>query len=421
MVDLNIGGERMLTVARSTLTQEEVSMLGAMFSGRHMLTRDTVGRVYIDRDPKPFSYVLDYLRNGGVLPANIPVDEQERARVQQEFNYFLLDVELNPPAPKSLAAIFAEHAYTEHTLHPPASGAEDRMCYDVSASDRYAVVLHQRRTSDASGSVGRVAEAWDLVDGVQFNLEAPDGDRSPMCNPSIHEHNMVAVHRPNKVVVWDLSRGGRIAKTLELEAVEGQAGAFTTQDHCDISQKFVVFTQEGAVYVWDRQTWARRHIAMGPGRVLIRLYESDLAVLRASRLTNYDLARDAETCHWACRPGSAYRHIVRSGHTAVCSAIGNSSPVQFDIFDLSTRAYVRTIGPVIGALTIQHMLCSHDTVAIMCDDATRLVDLKTGQTVIVDNSKLSDFSLLPCGQRLVRVPRRWAPNTPKVLTVYEST
>lgn len=51
-IDLNIGGERTVKVARRTLALVENSMLGAMFSGRHTLQTDDTGNVYIDRDPR---------------------------------------------------------------------------------------------------------------------------------------------------------------------------------------------------------------------------------------------------------------------------------------------------------------------------------------------------------------------------------
>lgn len=52
MIGLNIGGERMVTVARKTLTLVEDSMLSAMFSGRHVLKTDSAGKVWIDRDSR---------------------------------------------------------------------------------------------------------------------------------------------------------------------------------------------------------------------------------------------------------------------------------------------------------------------------------------------------------------------------------
>ena len=46
------------------------------------------GRALIDREPSPFSYVLDYLRNGGALPPLPKDDEQLLQRIREEFDYF---------------------------------------------------------------------------------------------------------------------------------------------------------------------------------------------------------------------------------------------------------------------------------------------------------------------------------------------
>ena len=45
LVQLSVGGERFLSVPRSTLTAVEDSMLAAMFSGRHKLKTDDNGKV----------------------------------------------------------------------------------------------------------------------------------------------------------------------------------------------------------------------------------------------------------------------------------------------------------------------------------------------------------------------------------------
>lgn len=91
-VGLRVGGELDATVARSALTLFDKSMLAAMFNGRHKLDTDSDGKVFIDRDPKYFSYVLDYLRNGGNMPVALPEDEVERQRVWAEFDYFMVPV-----------------------------------------------------------------------------------------------------------------------------------------------------------------------------------------------------------------------------------------------------------------------------------------------------------------------------------------
>ena len=101
MVNLNIGGERFVTVPRSTLTDSAPdSMIAAMFSGRHKLRTDDNGRAYIDRSAKHFDYILDYLRNGGSLPAPSTADQElERVRAGTCLSGFVWIIlrDLSPP------------------------------------------------------------------------------------------------------------------------------------------------------------------------------------------------------------------------------------------------------------------------------------------------------------------------------------
>ena len=51
---------------------------------------DTEGYYFLDRDPKYACIVLDFLRNGGRLPANMPhPDDPEYARIREEFDRLL--------------------------------------------------------------------------------------------------------------------------------------------------------------------------------------------------------------------------------------------------------------------------------------------------------------------------------------------
>lgn len=57
------------------------SVLEAMFSGRHMLDKKNE-KVFIDRDPKAFKMMIDFIRNNGKL-----YEDQEK-------NYKMLQIEL---------------------------------------------------------------------------------------------------------------------------------------------------------------------------------------------------------------------------------------------------------------------------------------------------------------------------------------
>lgn len=66
IVRLNVGGRSFVTT-RSTLLMDPSSMLAAMFSGNHQPgLRDATGALFIDRSPRHFEAVLEFLRTGRV-------------------------------------------------------------------------------------------------------------------------------------------------------------------------------------------------------------------------------------------------------------------------------------------------------------------------------------------------------------------
>ena len=86
----------------------------------HQVATDNEGRFLIDRNPRYFAYVLDYLRNGGVLPGNLPSEEEEEEeyiRVREEFDYFLLTADAFPEGSRTLAEMVEEGMYVTETLH----------------------------------------------------------------------------------------------------------------------------------------------------------------------------------------------------------------------------------------------------------------------------------------------------------------
>jgi hypothetical protein len=76
-VRLDVGGH-VFTTSLLTLTKDPSSMLSAMFSGRHSITREADGSFFIDRDGTYFRYILNFLRDGGFRPGTLPPDAQAR-------------------------------------------------------------------------------------------------------------------------------------------------------------------------------------------------------------------------------------------------------------------------------------------------------------------------------------------------------
>jgi len=61
--------------------------MGLMFSGRFPLVKESDGSIFIDRSPKHFSLILDFLRDGEV---SLPTDPLLLEEILREVNYYQL-------------------------------------------------------------------------------------------------------------------------------------------------------------------------------------------------------------------------------------------------------------------------------------------------------------------------------------------
>lgn len=87
IVTLSVGGTEYQTTL-STLTKNPESMLAAMFSGRHGLSKDAKGRHFIDRDGELFRFVLNFLRDSTLI---VPSDNTVLlGELLKEAEYFQL-------------------------------------------------------------------------------------------------------------------------------------------------------------------------------------------------------------------------------------------------------------------------------------------------------------------------------------------
>lgn len=97
----------MFATRLSTLLRYPDSMLAVMFSGRHVIDKDSDGNHFIDRDGTHFNYILNFLRNERDLP---PVSLSEA--VLQEAMFYgitpLIDILKNSPP------LFAEYVVRQN-------------------------------------------------------------------------------------------------------------------------------------------------------------------------------------------------------------------------------------------------------------------------------------------------------------------
>ncbi|CAL2033870.1 unnamed protein product [Caenorhabditis brenneri] len=86
IVELNIGGTAFQTT-KSTLTTFD-GFFKTMLETGVPLEKDETGAIFIDRSPKHFELILNYMRDGSV---NIPDSKSDIQEIQTEAQYYLLD------------------------------------------------------------------------------------------------------------------------------------------------------------------------------------------------------------------------------------------------------------------------------------------------------------------------------------------
>jgi len=87
MINFNIGG-RMFTTSLSNLQRYPESYFGVMFSGRWDSKPGEDGRYFIDRSPRVFDYILDYLRGEQLELELIP--KEDKALLLREAKFYQL-------------------------------------------------------------------------------------------------------------------------------------------------------------------------------------------------------------------------------------------------------------------------------------------------------------------------------------------
>jgi len=136
-VELNVGGKIFATTF-ATLTRE-ISLLSVLVSGgagtENFVKYDREGRIFIDRDPTYFRWLLNYLRDGYLV--TIPGLLQERLEILHEARFYRLD---------SLASIIASpHQYVQPHPYVTQQIAAQAALANAAAAQMQAQVQAQNR------------------------------------------------------------------------------------------------------------------------------------------------------------------------------------------------------------------------------------------------------------------------------------
>jgi len=127
IINLNVGGMRFSTTL-ATLNTFPDSMLGAMFSGRHTITK-TDGEYFFDRSGRLFCYILDFLRDPTY---KIDITGTDLEQLKKEAAFFSIDDVMFPPPPPVPVPVapfnFNDHEGDTWNITPNADGVYYGSC-----------------------------------------------------------------------------------------------------------------------------------------------------------------------------------------------------------------------------------------------------------------------------------------------------
>ena len=95
-IKLDVGGAT-FTTSMVTLCRFPETMIGAMFSGRHILNKNEDGVFFIDRDGTHFRHILNFLRNPDSYSVDLSV--AHKVELKKEVAFYGLDELMFPFIP----------------------------------------------------------------------------------------------------------------------------------------------------------------------------------------------------------------------------------------------------------------------------------------------------------------------------------
>jgi len=107
-IKLNIGGTKFTTTKSTLLSIKDTYFYAMLSSGRW--TPDEDGEYFIDRNPKCFEIILDYLRSGNLDLRGL--DPDTLYRLEQDLDYYQINIPLEQYLPKN--GILDQNSLIEH-------------------------------------------------------------------------------------------------------------------------------------------------------------------------------------------------------------------------------------------------------------------------------------------------------------------
>eukprot|EP00475_Leptophrys_vorax_P029354 TRINITY_DN4300_c0_g1_i3.p3 TRINITY_DN4300_c0_g1~~TRINITY_DN4300_c0_g1_i3.p3 ORF type:complete len:247 (-),score=68.27 TRINITY_DN4300_c0_g1_i3:927-1667(-) len=86
-VALNIGGTIFMT-SITTLLRDRKNLFAAMFSGKFPVTQDSSGAYFVDRDPRHFRHILNFLRDGKQYFTHVKLSDEEISELMPEARFY---------------------------------------------------------------------------------------------------------------------------------------------------------------------------------------------------------------------------------------------------------------------------------------------------------------------------------------------
>jgi hypothetical protein len=90
IIYLNVGGTKFMTT-KQTLTSQGENFFSSMFSGKFPIIQESDGTIFIDRDAKYFSYILNFLRDPRWTPETSALGKREVQELLLEAEYYQID------------------------------------------------------------------------------------------------------------------------------------------------------------------------------------------------------------------------------------------------------------------------------------------------------------------------------------------